>query len=495
MWSRHEQRNDQGSTAMEYVAMLLVVALFVGTIAIGIKPEWVRYKVCQAIVAVSGEGSCSPVDPSKPLAQRPPKPCVTQVDADSTIFHADGKIRWVKLGGEAAYGYRFSEYSDGSADVELHYSLKGEGGVGAAFGGEKGGVDASVALSAKDQMGEAFHYDTVGAARAAEDRLKQYARDEALSKIRLAHEPEMDGTQRASTSNTVELGLHGHASGGINPDGYASKSTDVDADLDLDGNVSHTTTHDAKTGNMTEKIETLGSLKGSVQANAPVGGSGTNASVGGRLQRDAKISVAVTKDRSGNIIELIITRRDWGGGSSFVVDAKKGGTGRGKYRPERSDEHAKDLSDRNYKPRRAAQNKPDPSLSGKVGGSGEDRSTTTYRLAVNDQNRARVTAWLGGDEIGRDPVQISELLLKSARIDPLDINKNDDFAKFLHDSQDAQIDTQTTTEVSGSTDNSLNLKIASGGIKDDLKSSSSTGQIYFPLENGQRVARKAVGCK
>lgn len=74
MWSRHEQRNDQGSTAMEYVAMLLVVALFVGTIAIGIKPEWVRYKVCQAIVAVSGEGSCSPVDPSKPLAQRPPNP-------------------------------------------------------------------------------------------------------------------------------------------------------------------------------------------------------------------------------------------------------------------------------------------------------------------------------------------------------------------------------------------------------------------------------------
>lgn len=158
-------------------------------------------------------------------------------------------------------------------------------------------------------------------------------------------------------------------------------------------------------------------------------------------------------------------------------------------------QQCKDLSDRNYKPRRAAQNKPDPSLSGKVGGSGEDRSTTTYRLAVNDQNRARVTAWLGGDEIGRDPVQISELLLKSARIDPLDINKNDDFAKFLHDSQDAQIDTQTTTEVSGSTDNSLNLKIASGGIKDDLKSSSSTGQIYFPLENGQRVARKAVGCK
>ncbi|ERS23534.1 MAG: hypothetical protein E7L02_05070 [Cutibacterium avidum] len=177
------------------------------------------------------------------------------------------------------------------------------------------------------------------------------------------------------------------------------------------------------------------------------------------------------------------------------VDVGTGSTGRGKNPPKHMAEGpAKTPSDPNYKPRHMKDDPgPDPDPSVKGSGDGMSRSTTTYRLVVNDQNRDQVKAWLGGD--GITPAAAPGLLYKSARIHPLDVKTDDDFAKFLQHSQDAQIDEQKSRQTSASSDNGLDFGVVSGGIKDDTESTSSTGQISWPLENGKRVPNPVLGCK
>lgn len=485
MWARSER----GAASMEHVAMLLIAALFVGAVVVGIKPEWVRYKVCQALVAVSGEGSCTA--PAKPPAQTPPKPCVTNSSSDSTTIHAEGQIIWVKVGGEASYGYRYKQYSDGTVDVELYYAAKGELGAGKSFGGD-GEIAAKVGVtgSVKYEQGETFHYDSLADAQAAQSKLKDYAKSRALATIGLGSQPTLDGAQHTSTSDVWEFGVSAQADVGVNPGGKTHESTAAGLGGQLDGKVSVTTVHDEKTGNVTTKIETLGSVKGSATVNTP--GSGPHVSANATGQLEAKTSVSVTKDKSGNIVELVITKSS-ASGSGTSVEVGTGDTGMGKHKPKHASDEPAGPSDPNYTPRHAAPSQPDVDGSGKNGGDDKGRTTTTYRLAVNDQNRAQVIAWLGGDGIGA--TQAPGLLVKSAFINPLDVNTTDDFAKFLRTSQDAQIDAQTTTESSSSDDKSLDLGVVSGGIKNDTESTSSTGQTYWVLENGQRVPKPAVGCK
>lgn len=492
MWAK----KDRGAAAMEYVAMLLVAAVVAGAVAAGIKQEWVREKVCQALVAITGKGSCKPANPSKPPAQTPPKPCVTKSGKGATSVHLKGKITWVKLGGDAGYGYRLIEYSDGSADVELFYSLKGEAGAEQKIDGKgKFGADVSGTLSGKYQKGDTFHYNTVDAARVDEDRLKQYAQDRALAAIGLGNEPKMDGAPHSSSSDQWEFGVESKGDVGVNPKGKAGQSTIGGAGVKLNGTLLYTTTNDDKTGNVSTKIETLGSVDVSAQANVPGGReSDANVSPNIRFQGDRKSSVEVTKDKSGNIIELVITQSGAEGGGAGV-DVGTGSTGRGKNPPKHMAEGpAKTPSDPNYKPRHMKDDPgPDPDPSVKGSGDEMSRSTTTYRLVVNDQNRDQVKAWLGGD--GITPAAAPGLLYKSARIHPLDVKTDDDFAKFLQHSQDAQIDEQKSRQTSASSDNGLDFGVVSGGIKDDTESTSSTGQIYWPLENGKRVPEPVFGCK
>ena len=46
-------RDDRGAAAPEYIAILLIAAMFTSAVAVGVKPEWVQQKVCQALAAVS----------------------------------------------------------------------------------------------------------------------------------------------------------------------------------------------------------------------------------------------------------------------------------------------------------------------------------------------------------------------------------------------------------------------------------------------------------
>lgn len=40
-------RGDRGAAAPEYIAILLIAAMFTSAVAVGVKPEWVQQKVCQ----------------------------------------------------------------------------------------------------------------------------------------------------------------------------------------------------------------------------------------------------------------------------------------------------------------------------------------------------------------------------------------------------------------------------------------------------------------
>ena len=489
MWAK----NERGAASMEYVAMLLVAALFAGAVAVSIKPEWVRYKVCQALVAISGEGSCSA--PARPPAQTPPKVCTINSSTDSTTIHGGVKAAWFKADLEAGYGYRYIELSDDTVNVELYYDVKGDAGASAGLGGNgKVGADISVTGSGKHQKGEIFHYDSLSAAQADQSRLKQYAEDKALSNFNIGSEPKLEGARPTATSKVEEYALGGEAGGGFNPGGSAHKSTVAGLEGKSDGKVLFTRTVNQQTRSVTTKIETVGALKGTATVNTP--GSGPHLSANANGQKDGKTSVSVTEDKSGKITELVITQSE-AGGSGFGLEVGEGSTGKGKYKPKHSaGKAAKGSSDPDYKPRHAADNKrPDPKAALKSGTNGMDRTTKTYRLAVNDSNRAEVTKWLGGNGISRYPWEAGRLLWKAASINPVDAHPSDDFAKFLHDSEDAQIDFQTTTESSSSGDHSLKLIIGSGGGRDDTTSSSSTGQTYYSLESGQRVSHPVVGCK
>ena len=80
-------------------------------------------------------------------------------------------------------------------------------------------------------------------------------------------------------------------------------------------------------------------------------------------------------------------------------------------------------------------------------------------------------------------------------MNPLDADATNDFAKFLYQSEDIQIDTQTSSETSDLKDDSYDILVAKVGEKDARESSSSTGQMGDLLENGKRVPKISEGCK
>ena len=155
-------RDDRGAAAPEYIAILLIAAMFTSAVAVGVKPEWVQQKVCQALAVIFGKGSCAPASQAKPPAQQLPKRCLIHSDENATSIYAEGKITWVTIGGEGGYGYHLVEYSDGKADVELFYNVGASAGA-AAPGWSKGpaSLDASITGSAKYTKGETVHYDSV----------------------------------------------------------------------------------------------------------------------------------------------------------------------------------------------------------------------------------------------------------------------------------------------------------------------------------------------
>lgn len=126
-------------------------------------------------------------------------------------------------------------------------------------------------------------------------------------------------------------------------------------------------------------------------------------------------------------------------------------------------------------------------------GDHKSRETTTNRVAVNDQNRSQVEKWLGDNDVG--PSNAVSLLVKARFMNPLDADATNDFAKFLYQSEDTQIDTQTSSETSDLKDDSYDILVAKVGEKDARESSSSTGQMGYLLENGKRVPKISEGCK
>ena len=126
-------------------------------------------------------------------------------------------------------------------------------------------------------------------------------------------------------------------------------------------------------------------------------------------------------------------------------------------------------------------------------GDHKSRETTTIRVAVNDQNRSQVEKWLGDNDVG--PSNAVPLLVKARFMNPLDADATNDFAKFLYQSEDIQIDTQTSSETSDLKDDSYDILVAKVGEKDARESSSSTGQMGYLLENGKRVPKISEGCK
>lgn len=82
-------RDDRGAAAPEYIAILLIAAMFTSAVAVGVKPEWVQQKVCQALAVIFGKGSCAPASQAKPPAQQLPKRCLIHSDENATSIYAE----------------------------------------------------------------------------------------------------------------------------------------------------------------------------------------------------------------------------------------------------------------------------------------------------------------------------------------------------------------------------------------------------------------------
>lgn len=316
-------RDDRGAAAPEYIAILLIAAMFTSAVAVGVKPEWVQQKVCQALAVIFGKGSCAPASQAKPPAQQLPKRCLIHSDENATSIYAEGKITWVTIGGEGGYGYHLVEYSDGKADVELFYNVGASAGA-AAPGWSKGpaSLDASITGSAKYTKGETVHYDSVAAARADRDSLNKYARERALAVMHLGSAPDVPNSRLSSTSRTVEVDVKGKATLKVKAKVGGHGSADAGASGSVNGIVQYITKRDSKTGAVTHTVEALGSANGDAHANAgaTMGNHGVKTpTVGGHAGLDADTSVSVTKDNSGKITELVITKSG-AEGADFGVD-------------------------------------------------------------------------------------------------------------------------------------------------------------------------------
>ena len=316
-------RDDRGAAAPEYIAILLIAAMFTSAVAVGVKPEWVQQKVCQALAVIFGKGSCAPASQAKPPAQQLPKRCLIHSDENATSIYAEGKITWVTIGGEGGYGYHLVEYSDGKADVELFYNVGASAGA-AAPGWSKGpaSLDASITGSAKYTKGETVHYDSVAAARADRDSLNKYARERALAVMHLGSAPDVPNSRLSSTSRTVEVDVKGKADLKVKAKIGGHGSADAGASGSVNGIVQYITKRDSKTGAVTHTVEASGSANGDAHANAgaTMGNHGVKTpTVGGHAGLDDDTSVSVTKDNSGKITELVITKSG-AEGADFGVD-------------------------------------------------------------------------------------------------------------------------------------------------------------------------------
>lgn len=507
-------RDDRGAAAPEYIAILLIAAMFTSAVAVGVKPEWVQQKVCQALAVIFGKGSCAPASQAKPPAQQLPKRCLIHSDENATSIYAEGKITWVTIGGEGGYGYHLVEYSDGKADVELFYNVGASAGA-AAPGWSKGpaSLDASITGSAKYTKGETVHYDSVAAARADRDNLNKYARERALAVMHLGSAPDVPNSRLSSTSRTVEVDVKGKADLKVKAKVGGHGSADDGANGSVNGIVQYITKRDSKTGAVTHTVEASGSANGDAHANAgaTMGNHGVKTpTAGGHAGIDDDTSVSVTKDNSGKITELVITKSgaegaDFGVDGDFKFEPGKPRlvSGPGKPRPvpgpvRWKPEPNKTRDAGNNEGRHGKQGK-GSTLSKKPGreeesdGDHKSRETTTIRVAVNDQNRSQVEKWLGDNDVG--PSNAVPLLVKARFMNPLDADATNDFAKFLYQSEDTQIDTQTSSETSDLKDDSYDILVAKVGEKDARESSSSTGQMGYLLENGKRVPKISEGCK
>lgn len=396
----------------------------------------------------------------------------------------------------------------------MFYNVGASAGA-AAPGWSKGpaSLDASITGSAKYTKGETFHYDSVAAAHADRDNLNKYARGRALAVMHLGSAPDAPNSQLSSTSKTVEVDVKGKADLKVKAKVGGHGSVDAGASGGVDGNVQYTTKSDSKTGAITHTVEVSGSAKGDAHANAgaTMGNHGVKTpTVGGYAGIDDDTSVSVTKDKSGKITELVITKSGakgadsgvdgdfkfepgkpksllgpgggslflaWVGGSLSPISLAMPVTNEGRHRKQGKG------STLPKKPGREEESD----------GDHKSRETTTIRVAVNDQNRSQVRKWLGDDD-----VKLSNgvpLLVKARFMNPLDANTTNDFAKFLYQSDDTQIDKQKSSETSDLEDDSYDIWVAKAGEKDAKESSSSTGQTSYLLENGKRVPKINEGCK
>lgn len=493
---------DRGATGLEYVAMLLVAAVLICAVAVSIKPEWVQQKVCLAVSAITGEGRCAAA--KKPPAEVPPKPCEVLSNDGSSTVHIKGGIKVVQGGGEGGYGTRMIEYSDGSADIEVYYDVAGE--LGAEFGAKgngKVGAKASVAAGGKYTNTETYHFDKADAARAARGQLNDYAEDRALAKLHAGADPDSPNIQLSETSRTQEYSVKAEGEAGLNRQGSAYKSTTLGGSGSLEGKLEKTDKVDRKTGDKTVTVKTEGSAEAEGHANVSLGASGSgsqqeegvpHASLGGHAGADADTSVSVTRDKSGKLTEVVITR-SVAVGAGTDASIGDGETGKGKYKPKHaSTTKPKPPRDPNYKPRHGKDPEPEEtSVSGEAKGDGKGRKTTTIRIVVNDSNRDKVENWIGSKDIGIEDAP--DLLWRAAQVDPLDPDKDDDFGKFLNQSEDVQIDEQKALETSASDDNSIDAIVFEAGIKTDTNTNASTGQTAYFLQDGKRVAKRVESCR
>ena len=488
-------RDDRGAAAPEYIAILLIAAMFTSAVAVGVKPEWVQQKVCQALAVIFGKGSCAPASQAKPPAQQLPKRCLIHSDENATSIYAEGKITWVTIGGEGGYGYHLVEYSDGKADVELFYNVGASAGA-AAPGWSKGpaSLDASITGSAKYTKGETVHYDSVAAARADRDSLNKYARERALAVMHLGSAPDVPNSRLSSTSRTVEVDVKGKATLKVKAKVGGHGSADAGASGSVNGIVQYITKRDSKTGAVTHTVEALGSANGDAHANAgaTMGNHGVKTpTVGGHAGLDDDTSVSVTKDNSGKITELVITKSgaegaDFGVDGDFKFEPGKPrlvsgpgkprpGPGPVRWKPEpNKTRDAGNNEGRHNKQGKGSTLSKKPGREEESDGDHKSRETTTIRVAVNDQNRSQVEKWLGDNDVG--PSNAVPLLVKARFMNPLDADATNDFAKFLYQSEDTQIDTQTSSETSDLKDDSYDILVAKVGEKDARESSSSTGR-------------------
>ncbi|UGY93374.1 hypothetical protein [Streptomyces gobiensis] len=349
---------DRGATGMEYLGIIMVVALVIVGISATSVGQSVNEKIYCAISQLTG-GDCSTGDAAKPDEKKTDedyRPLSCQTASRTESVSNEAKILWIKVGDK--HDFKLEEFNvedeNGKVDKKFHMTFVSGSKAGLefkpTFGGkvntgdrESGGASVSIGGGLEISDGSTWVFDSEEEAMRFKDDLERLhqAEESTWTKpgwrvvrdgwrehvsgsnkdLRKKLEKEMDLKQVKFRTVGLDAGAEANLAGPAMDDEIAAQ---IGGKVQVSGSITETENWVDNTHTATYAF----ALEGEMKAELEAGGAKAGAFAGQRRNG----AIGVTRDmNSGELRKITITRTvdTKAGASAGVSDGEASGTGKG----------------------------------------------------------------------------------------------------------------------------------------------------------------------